>query len=301
MTSIGVRSRVGFDRLDPALAMKGIEIMRRPTRRIGLLMAGVFAAGTLAQGCGTGLTLDSTLGDALNVLTSGDLASAFDAFVSNSGATGRGLSDDQIAGIEDLQAQLDAGEIDAEAFSSAVGRLVGDRAPGMAFAGFDYGGGPFGMHGPGRLGNLLELSDEQKAEAMATFTTLHETIHGLRMQAIEDIRAELTDEQLATLASLRPGAPMAGDNAMGDGMRFRGPRPHGPGSFASRFAELLNLSDEQAAAIDAVRATLREAVRAEHESAREAFRAILTEAQLAVLDDFEQMHGHDAGEDLNDA
>ncbi|MCB9854982.1 MAG: hypothetical protein H6818_04785 [Phycisphaerales bacterium] len=257
-------------------------------------MAAMIAAGALTQGCGTGLTLDSTLADALNVLTSGDLASAFDAFVNSAGSTNSGLTDDQIAGIEDLQAQLDAGQIDAEAFSSAVGVLVGDRAPGMAFGGFEYGGGPFGMHGIGRLGNLLDLTDEQKADAEVIFTTLHETIHNLRTQAMEDIRAELTEEQLATLDSLRPGHPM--DDAEGAGARFRGPRPHGPGSLASHFAELLNLTDEQSAAIDGIRSALRDAVRAEHETAREAFRALLTEEQLAALDAFEQVHGHGADE-----
>ncbi|HPF41191.1 MAG TPA: hypothetical protein P5081_15260 [Phycisphaerae bacterium] len=266
--------------------------MKRPTHRIGLLMAGVLAAGTAMQGCGTGLTLDSTLADVLNVLTSGDLASAFDAFLEAAGSGRGGLTDDQIASIEELQAQLDAGTLDANSFSEAIGAIVGNRAPGMAFGGFEYGGGPFGMRGPGRLENLLDLTDDQQAQAEEIFTTLHDTIHDLRAQAQEDIRAELTEEQLATLDGLRPGA--ASDES---GARIHGHGPHGGGSFSSSFAELLDLTDDQVAAIDAIREALRADIQAAHETAREAFLAILTDEQLATLDAFEAAHGHDDSAD----
>ena len=69
---------------------------KRPARWTAVLLMSAAGAGFGVQGCGTGLTVDSTLGDALDVLTSGDLASAFAAFASEDGG---GLSDDQIAAI----------------------------------------------------------------------------------------------------------------------------------------------------------------------------------------------------------
>lgn len=271
--------------------------MRRRTGMMGMALAAALGLGMAATGCGTGLTLDSTIGDVLNVLTSGDLAAAFDEFVGAAGSRGGGLSESQIAAIEDLQAQLDAGTLSDEAFAGSVETILGDRAPGMAFGGFALGGGPFGMHHPGRLADLLELTDEQMAEAEAIFTQLHTDIHDLRTQAKEDIRGVLTEEQLATLDALKPGGAMEGDDAMA---RPRGPRHGGHGSFSSSLAEILELTPDQQAEIDAIRTALREDVRAAHEAARDAFRAILTDEQLATLDAFEAAHAHDEMDNSDD-
>lgn len=266
--------------------------MKRRPRTLGIWVAGLAISGFAVQGCGTGLTLDSTLGDVLNVLTSGDLASAFDAFLSAAGSRGGGLSQDQIAAIEDLQAQLDAGTLDAAGFSDAVDRILGDRAAGMAFGGFGMGGGPFGMHHPRPLGDLLDLTEDQQAQADAIFMDLHSNIDDLRMLAQEDIRAELTDEQLAILDSMKPADAMGGGASARPhrGMRPGPGGPGGPGSFEAHLAELLDLTEDQQAAIDAIRQQLRDDVQAAHEAAREAFRAILTDEQLATLDDFEAAH-----------
>ena len=51
-----------------------------------------------------------------------------------------------------------------------------------------------------------------------------------------------------------------------------------------RLVDLLDLADEQAGAIDAIRHELREAVQARHEQARDEFLALLTDEQLAELD-----------------
>lgn len=266
--------------------------MRRGKRSIGLLMGGLGLVGLAMHGCGTGLTLDSTIGDVLNVLTSGDLASAFDAFLTAAGSGNGGLSEDQIAAIEDLQAQLDAGELDATSFSQAVDGVLGDRGAGMAFGGFGMGGGPFGMHRPRPLANLLDLTEDQQAKAEEIFTDLHMTIGDLRMQAIVDIRALLTEDQLAILDSLRAGSDVANSNTDESSARPHGFHHGGPGSFGSHLTEILDLTDQQQADVDAIRSQLRDDVQAAHEAAREAFRAILTEDQLATLDALEAAHGH---------
>lgn len=282
------------------LATKGIDMTKR-ARLTGFLLFGAASAGIGLHGCGTGLTVDSTIGDVLSVLTSGDLAAAFDAFASASGAPGDGLSDDQIAAIEDLQASFDAGSLSATAFDDGVDSIMGRRAHRPAIGGFGFGGPRHGMRRLARLNALLELTDDQQAQADMIFSDMHAAIQMLRETAKADIRAELTEEQLATLDSLRPaGIGAAADDSVDGASRQVGHRRGGPGSLSSRFAELLDLTDDQQAAIDAIRTALREAVRAEHEAARAAFRAILTEAQIAVLDEFEMTHMHGMETDMDD-
>jgi len=109
----------------------------------------------------------------------------------------------------------------------------------------------------------------------------HEDIDALRDAAHEEIRALLTEEQLAMLDELAP--PMRA------GMPFPMPRPHmgfgNHGGFAQdRFAEELQSTEEQEAAIDAIRTELEEAVRARHEQARDEFLALLTDEQLEQID-----------------
>ncbi len=267
--------------------------MTKRARFTGFLFFGAASAGIGLHGCGTGLTVDSTIGDVLSVLTSGDLASAFDAFATNSSEPGDGLSDDQIAAIEDLQAMFDTGSLSATAFDDGVDSIMGRRAHRPAIGGFGFGGPPHGMRRLARLNELLELTDDQQAQADTIFSDMHAAIQALRETAKADIRAELTEEQLAMLDSLRPdGFGAAGNDSDDAASRHVGHRRGGPGSLSSKFAELLDLSDEQQAAIDAIRTALREAVRAEHEAARVAFRAILTDGQIAVLDEFEMTHMH---------
>ena len=105
-------------------------------------------------GCGGGL-LDSLPAsreaipvDVLNQLTAGDLADAFDQFRNGTvdqiaGGQPAGLSDEQRAAIEEMQRQLDAGEISENEFIARVAGALQDTVPNSPFAGFRFLGSPF--------------------------------------------------------------------------------------------------------------------------------------------------------------
>ncbi|MBL8880462.1 MAG: hypothetical protein JNG88_15220 [Phycisphaerales bacterium] len=132
-----------------------------------------------------------------------------------------------------------------------------------------------------------ELTDEQRAQIEA----LHEQLHN----------GEITIEEFRTKVQEITGVELPSEPPFGrGGPRGRGgPGMHAPGfggpglldgPFADRLAEALGLTDDQRAAIDAIRQTTREAVQARHEQARTEFRAILTAEQLAILDEWEANH-----------
>jgi Spy/CpxP family protein refolding chaperone len=107
---------------------------------------------------------------------------------------------------------------------------------------------------------------------------MHEDIATLRREAHDKIINEvLTEEQRSQR-----------DQMLTD----RGAGPFGRTVFGQlpavqRLTNVLNLTEEQQAEIETIRADLRAAVRARHEEARESFLALLTEEQLAVLDRME--------------
>jgi Spy/CpxP family protein refolding chaperone len=270
-------------------------------------LIGVVVLGALAGGCGTslvvndsdsildllssfGITEDMTIADALNQLTVGDVVSAFVSFADEAASaaempSGRGLTDDQQAELESLQAQLDAGEISEAEFSDAVHEIIGDRGAGMPFAGFSFYGSPFGHRMDTVAAAQLDLTDEQQAAAEEIFQLAHDDIDALREAAHDEIRALLTEEQLAILDEM--GMPAGEDAAFP--MR-RGPMGFGRhggfgcGGFGpSHFADELQLTDEQQTAIDDIRATLRDAIRARHEQARDEFLGLLADEQLEIL------------------
>lgn len=282
----------------------------------------IVSAAITSGGC-SGITPEMTLSQALqtlsqnpllNQITVGDLVQAFRDFTASNGH-GPNLSDDQLKQIEELQAQLDAGQITRDEFESKVRDIIGDAAPGMAFGGFGFFGSPFGHHFEGPLSGDLALTDEQQEQAREIFSAAHDDIAALRKEAHDNILNNvLTQEQRDTLAQIQEQFPRFGnwneplDNARGGrghggfggpggpgngprpGMGF-GPRP-GLINIRERIAEALGLTDEQKAQIEQIRADLREAVKARHELAREEFRAILTAEQLAALDAFESEHPH---------
>ncbi|MBN2559381.1 MAG: hypothetical protein JXQ75_00420 [Phycisphaerae bacterium] len=290
-------------------------MFNRKGMRAGAVV-GVVVLGALVGGCGTslvagdsnsildllssfGITEDMTIADALNQLTVGDLVSGFVDFADGafSGAgmpVACGLTDDQLAEIESLQAQLDSGEISETAFCDAVHEIIGDRGAGVPFAGFSFYGGPFGHRMDGGAAHALDLTDEQRIAAEEIFQRAHDDIDALRDAAHDEIRSLLTEEQLAILdeIGMSPGGCVgfSGPGMLGRGgaaspvrhgaMGIGGRSGFGPG----RLADELQLTEEQRIAIEEIRAELRDAVQARHEEARDEFLSLLTDEQLAELD-----------------
>jgi len=284
--------------------------MKRSFKTLVCAMTLMLTLGIGAPGCQSGLDLDTTIGELLgeltlssdttigellSVLTSGDLASAFDQFVGTAndgfqrGGHHAGLTAEQLAEIESLQAQLNDGTIDENAFDEQVRALLGDSAPTLAFGGFGFGGSPFGMNHSFGMADPLDLTEEQQAQADEIFEQLHADIADLRSTAHEDIQAVLTDEQLALLPEI--STERFGFRHRG----FGGPRPggfgfEGEGTFSDRFAEALGLTDAQQSSIDDIREKLRTTIMDRHMEARDAFVTILTADQLETLESFEADH-----------
>lgn len=301
--------------------------------RHGTVAAGLVGLTGILTGCTTTLTADATLSDALsslaqavaadptlNQLTVSDLVQGFEAYtnqVVTSGAAS-GLADantamppepspltaDQQAQLEDLQGQLDRGEITQEQFAQQVQALIGDAAPGYAFAGTDMLGGAFPGDPVMGLADVLQLTDTQRQQAADIFTRLHTDIDTLRQNAQDQIKTVLTADQLAKLDELQ-AQPPPGPPPGGPGGRHMGPPPGDQGAVApppdqdpnavpdpavdtwTRLADELQLTDDQQAAIEKIRTDLQDAVQARHQQARDEFRAILTADQLTLLDQAE--------------
>lgn len=286
--------------------------MRRSTLvAVGILVSGSLIASMI--GCGVGILPTDTLAQAaakipmLNQITVGDVVQGFQDFVTQMQAAHEArasLTTEQIAQVEDLQAQLDAGQITAEDFEAKVQGVLGDAAPALAFGGFRFFGGPFGH----RMGNdfaaRLNLTDEQKTQAREIFQTAHTDIRALRQAAHDQMIALLTPEQQATLDQIRAQGFLSfaifGLQPAGSGTNnTAAQRPHrGPhGRFFERLSAALSLTDEQKAQIETIRTDLRTQVQARHAQAREAFLASLTDEQKATLEQLEARR-HPDGRDL---
>lgn len=238
------------------------------------------------NGCGDVLPADGLSGRALlgertlQDLTAGDLVAAFESFRNGElGSRLDALPADLRAEIESLHADFALGELSALEFATAVRELLGDRLPDRAFGGFDFLGAPFGLARSESRTGVLALTPEQRAQAFAIFATLHENVGALRREAVSDISALLTLEQLATLESAwQQRTPRE------SGQPDRAARRHA----LSELLDSLDISSAQKQQIGIRREELRAAVRAEHEAAREAFRGLLTPAQLTVLESIER-------------
>lgn len=178
---------------------------------------------------------------------------------------------------------------------SANGNNALGTQNGQALARFPGGpGGPGGLGGPGGFGppggpmlaRMLNLTDEQEDQADAIHDAARDDIKVLRRAARDQIRALLTDEQKATLDEIRNHPPMPGAG--------HGPPPPGENPI-DRLAEDLGLSDEQKSQISAIHDATRAQIEARRQQERDEFRAILTEEQLAKLDDFESHMPHPPG------
>ncbi len=191
----------------------------------------------------------------------------------------------------DTVASLVAGEQDAATLETAVGceSGIGRGARGgpMAQAADNGEDRPRPPHG-----DPLELTDEQRALAEEIFALLHEDIEVLRDAARADFEALLSEEQLALLEELM-------GNHEGEG-----PPPNRPPRFPycgtqqpeppehdglpphmQRLANALALSEQQTADWLVIHDETRSAIEARRDEACEEFRAILTDEQLAILDE----------------
>ena len=304
--------------------------MSRTFRHRTTIVGLVGLAGFLT-GCGSTITGDTTLSNALSSLaqtvaadpnlsqlTVSDVVQGFTAYASqltgSSGTSGTGglmmpsapavqLTADQQAQLQDLQSQLDSGAITQEQFAQQVQALIGDIAPGRAFAGMGMMGGPFPGDPNMGMADPLQLTDAQRQQAQDIFQRLHDDIATLRQNAEDQIKALLTADQLAKLDELQSQLPAQGGPhggrmgppPMAGRDNPRPPDPNqdpnaapGPGADVfTRLADELQLTADQQAAIEPIHTDLQAAVKARHQQARDEFRAILTSDQLTILDQIE--------------
>ncbi len=202
------------------------------------------------------------------------------------------LTDEQKAQLEAIWQQVQNGEMTREQAHEQIQTLLGDILPD---------GGPHQ-----RIADALALTEEQKAAAEDIHTAARTDIEALVESGRAQFRALLTEEQIATLDSLEAEREASADfyGPHSDGMGPHGfggvgrvvlNHGHGGGEAADghafRLAEALSLTDEQKSAWESIREETRTAIEARHEAARDAIRALLTEEQLATLDELEAQHG----------
>ena len=245
-----------------------------------LFLGLVFAAGVATPGCSP-FGASNAQNGALDEITATDATAGFRDFTAEliaDDGSGSGsidaeivdLSDDVVVAIEDLQFDFNRGLISDSQFGTGVQDVIGDDASTFAFAGFDMAGGPFRFERTSRLTELLGLTDEQAAATDVILNDLHNAIAALRDELENSIDAVMTDAQKVAVRR-----------------RARSGSGH-PGFFGRRLGPEQALTDAQSASITPMRRELRRAVRALHVEAREAFRDLLTEEQLRILDNFER-------------
>ncbi len=220
----------------------------------------------------------------LNQITVGDAAAGFRFFAG--ALEGRpelaeeiiGLTFDQIARVEELQALLDTFGITEEQFAGMVRVVLGDGSPASALAGFEFFGTPFGtIVGDGRAEGLA-LTPEQREQIREIVLQRQSGVQSAREQTHGAILEVLTEEQLAALRE----AGLRDFDFTPDGYD---PLPERP--FFERLAEALELTDEQVTQIEAQREELQISVENVHWEARDAFLDVLTEAQREALERIE--------------
>ncbi|TWT40577.1 LTXXQ motif protein [Phycisphaerae bacterium RAS1] len=272
------------------------QAMRR-LRQLGCGLGLVAVMASNGGGC-AGLSSDATLQELLDSsglgsTTIADVLGAIDQFSGNAAFLpfGRTLTTEQQDQLAALHDQFAAGEITGDEFHTKAAEILGvedvgmgfGAGPGRCFGSDGFAGGPRGGHGgfggpQERLDALLDLTDEQADQAQTIFDAMRTDVTSLQDAARDAIDAVLTDEQLAQLDELRSNA----------GGEHHGHRVFGPG--IDRLAEKLELTEEQQTQIETLLDTLKTDVQTRREQARTEFRAILTDEQLAALDEFEAAH-----------
>ena len=228
-----------------------------PYRRIHFgAVVGTIAIGMLAGACASSLVTGDSTDSLLDLLA------------------GLGISEDTT--LSELLDQVTVGDVvDSVAQLTEYATVATEPIARSAFA-----GGPLGPRsGPGAA-PPLDLTDEQQQAADEIFQAKRDDVDALCAAAQEEIRALLTEEQLAIFDELAPFVADGGDC----------PGPPGIAGFheagglpMDRLAEELGLSEEQQAAVDEILAELRDAVQARREQARDEFLSLLTDEQLEQL------------------
>lgn len=234
---------------------------------------------------------------------SGDLAAAEIQRHVDALAEKLGLSADQQSSVgailTDSQSKLAA--LHDQALAAFRALLTADQQ--AVFDALQAAKGPglfgfFGDHGPrdghGGLAVALDLTADQITQADSIFSQARTEVETLRSDADGKIRALLTEEQIAKLDELEQLRPEA---TFGRGPRgrigrlsaIRGGEPPLAGGLLDgrrldRWEVALSLTDEQKSSISTILSDLDTAIQARFDAAQEAFRAILTEDQLAKLD-----------------
>lgn len=264
--------------------------MRRRLSNTAVLAA---ALATACAGCGT-VSTDSTLQQLLDAsglggVTVSDVLGSIQEFTGNSAALpfGQTMNADQQGRFDALRAQHDAGEIAGAEYGRQVDELLGapgagrpfEAGRGRSFGHAGFRGGPLGMGGAprDRLAARLDLTDEQKTQAQTIFDAMREEVLALQNAARDQIDALLTEEQRQQL------------DEMCDGFQG-GFRLFGHGLNTDVLSDRLDLTEEQQTQVQAVLDQLRTDADARRQQARDAFRAILTTEQAALLDELEANH-----------
>jgi Spy/CpxP family protein refolding chaperone len=273
------------------------------------------------SGCSGGLDPNTTVAQALSILaqnaaqvpalnqiTVSDLIAGFQQFAGGMGmAQLPSLTADQVQQIQDLQAQVDQGQITQADFATQVNSIIGATLPAGMMANLDVCGGPFGLQMGTGTAALLNLTDAQRQQELDITQRLHDDIQKLRQDAHDKILAVLTPEQQALLTQISQGRSSPTSQPIGLGMNGQGlgmgmGMGTGMGMGAGTgvmngtmqgmlfqdIATQLQLTDDQKAQIQQIRADLRTAVQARHQQARDEFLAILTPEQQAILNQQQQ-------------
>ena len=219
--------------------------------------------------------------DNLARLITGDVAEAFDQFrttVADPEAEPSDsiqLTDEQRSDIEELQGQLDSGEVTAIEFAEEVWRILGDTQPNMALAGANSYGSPIGIPVGDLIADVLQLDDAQRQQAEAIVSFLRSDMRSLRQIARDQILDALNDEQRAALPFV--------DVLLGTNISNEDPKLQIAMLVFDAMVDQLEVAEEQQLQIEIVRMVLRDGVKGLHESARQQFLMMLDGEQPSIL------------------
>lgn len=219
--------------------------------------------------------------DILGRLMAGDVAEAFDQFRDAAADPGADpnetiqLTDEQRSEIEELQGQLDSGDITPNEFAEQVWQILGDTQPNLPLAGANSYGSPMGILAGDLIAGVLQLDDEQRQQAEMIVSLLRGDMRSLRQTAREQILDALSDEQRAALPFV--------DVLLGTNISNQDPKLQIAMLVFDAMVEQLELTEEQQVQIEIVRMVLRDGVKGLHESAREQFLMMLVGEQPSIL------------------
>ncbi len=133
----------------------------------------------------------------------------------------------------------------------------------------------------GRLGEELELTDEQKEQIQAIMA---EEMPAARERIEERVAEVLTSDQQSKLEQLKEEHPAMVGKGRGRGMRGPG-GPGGPGARLERMAEALELTDDQQ---DAIREIIAEDRQEKRSEVQEKIDGVLTPEQQEKMEDLHE-------------